>query len=396
MFTALFLLSQLAYARPIVIDFEAVEVTAERVAPSLKLVQESSHAPLQTTFTYQQLVGILRERLIDKIQKGPEFDEMARFYATELGIDVPDPETFSTIDMQIALYGSESVESLPVGIYEFNLYSSYSGEIETGHMVVERIGTQTQIKDMPSNKWCLPASHQRVTNPFTGDQIITMACADDDRQAGPFASSYIWNSTAGGIFEPASEAMLIQARALLETSHFTGWCPSGAENALEWQKMLHLCNFNLPSVQIYEVDSRSIADKNERIFVLGHPQLHVTVQSRFLGFLRYIEDPEREAQAAIDDYIQRRSEPGATVNPGDGQVYVCDNVSISRERDQLRFKYTGCKRPLSGWSDAMTASDLADEKKMTSPIGWTRSVPLEVIDLHRYTLGLPPVIEILR
>ena len=398
MFLTLFFLAQSAHASTIIIDFEAVEITAERVVPSIRLVQESSHEPLQTTFDYQQLVGILRERLVNNLfEESREREAINEILGLDFDIDIPDPDSFSSIDMQIALYGSRTVESLPVGIYEFNIYSNYSRELETGHILVSRDGDRTQIQDLPSNKWCSARTYQNDNNPFTGEPVSKLGCTDEHYQPGPFASRYIWNSAdAEGIFEPAANEMLVQAQMLLKSSHFTGWCPEGMENESGWNDIESLCMFKLPSVQIYELDQRSISDKSSRIFVLGPPQSHVMIQTGFLGFLRYISDPEQEAQAAIDEFINKNSGPRASVNPEDGQVYTCDDVSVVRLKNHLRFSYKDCRRPLSGWADGMATDGLPDDAKMTGQIGWTKSFPLDIIDLDRHTLGLAPVIEILR
>jgi hypothetical protein len=322
-----------------VIDFDAVDVTAERPVPLVRLVQEFTHRERRSEFTYEDLVGVLHERALRRLgMTSPDVDllrSMAVFPVTDYE---------DAVGIELAVYDADSSHVLPAGVYEYHMYSSASGSMWSGYAVVRAEGGASVLRDWPEDRWCTREEGVRTVGFFNGEG--GRGCEDESASpSGVYASVFAWEEREDGLYVPAESFLYGQARRLRDTPlpKTTSWCP---EEVNEWGDLQANCQFRIPAVQVYEVDANHLSEKAERIFLLGPPEKpNPSTQSRLVGFFRYIPDvvAEREERvhAAFDGYTQAPFGACVKSHPdGEKEVLVCSDVKVTYGASSVMLWYT--------------------------------------------------------
>jgi hypothetical protein len=369
-------------ASVVVIDFDAVEVTADRLSPSVHLVQEFNRPVPRSSFTYQELVGVLNDRAL---RSNGTSDSVVR-WASELDI-IPIASAEEAVGIELAVYDAETSHVMPVGAYEYYMYSSASGITLSGYAVVGSEGGINVLRDWPEDGWCVKSASMKEVGFFYGENEHN--CEPDSASPhGIYASRFAWEQRETGRYIPAESFLYNQARRLRDTASpkTTGWCPEGSK---EWGELEDNCRFRIPAVQMYEVSDVSLVDPDERVFMLGSPaSSNPSTHGGLVGFFRYIPDVaderEKRIHAYFDSYTQApfsastwRSEHGTfeVLSISDVRaVYGASSVLLSYTSESaVYYEEQRAKCTVEvGSAQKKACRNMWDPKKVTPVRQWTK------------------------
>lgn len=371
-------------ASVVVIDFDAVEVTADRPSPSVRLVQEFNRSAPRSSFTYQALVGVLSDR---EVRNAGMSDSDVR-WAKELDI-IPIASAEEAVGIELAVYDAETSHDMPVGMYEYHMYSSASGSTLSGYAVIRSEGGVNVLRDWPEDGWCVKSESMKEVGFFYGEN--EHGCADDSaRLYGIYASRFAWEQRETGRYIPAESFLYNQARRLRDTKSpkSTRWCPEGPK---EWGDLEDNCRFRIPAVQVYEVSDDHLVDPDERVFMLGstaseNPSTH----GGLVGFFRYIPDVaderEKRIHAHFDAYTRAPFSASAwRSEQGTFEVVSISDVRVTYSASSALLSYTSESAEYYKAQRAKCASEVGSEQKKACRNMWD---PKKVTPVKQWTREL--------